>query len=355
MKTLLLIVLTLVSLLPTISKAQKSTPLVVFESTLKVSAMGEEVFYYGFKAGDQLLIDLEEVKGKELKEFEVSEYPSSSKFMDYKTKKITGKTIQIQSTAIYKFRLSNSSISGRICKIKLQRIPADNQSFNSTVNWKIKYDTTFYNENEKYLVARDTIIENTIPQHVERVFSKTAINGKPNRSTVSFALPAGTISWSYYLGVGKDAEDCYRKAEEKAKTMKSTLTTAANLADGASKLIPNGSMAMAALALRGISAFTIPQADNVQFYITDLANTQLFVNGQTPSTVFTYGNGPLCYGQMKGMINGQAYFCLLNDNIREGIDVTIRLSAVVVRERWAERTVKKFRVATSQQPFLAGN
>jgi hypothetical protein len=355
MKTFLLILFALVFTLPTLCKAQNQAPVVVFESTLKVSGMGEEVFYYGFKAGDQLVIDLEEVKGKELKEFEVSEYPSSSKFMDYKTKKISGKTIQIQSTAIYKFRLSNSAISGRICRIKLQRIPADALAFNTTVNWKAQYDTTYFTENEKYLISRDTAVESIIPQAIERVHSQTATNGKPNKSTIFFTLPQGAISWSYYLGVGKDSEEVFAKAEAKAKQSKAQLQAGAKLANGLSKLDPTGSMVMASIAMQGMATFGVANlADNIQYWVTDQPNAQLFMAGQ-PFNTYQQGNGPLCYGQMKAPLAGMVYLCLLNDNIREGIDVNIRVSAVTVKEQWGIRTVKKYRVATRQQPFLAGN
>ena len=67
--------------------AAAQTPVDVAESTLKVGALSEEVFYYGFAAGDQLIFNFEEVKGKELKELEIVELPGTSKFMDYKTKK----------------------------------------------------------------------------------------------------------------------------------------------------------------------------------------------------------------------------------------------------------------------------
>ena len=66
----------------------------VAETTLKIGGLGgEEVFYYGFTEGDQLIFNFEEVKGKELKEVEIIELPSSSKFMDYKSKKIENKIL----------------------------------------------------------------------------------------------------------------------------------------------------------------------------------------------------------------------------------------------------------------------
>jgi hypothetical protein len=41
----------------------------VAETTLKIDGLGgEEVFYYGFAEGDQLIFNFQEVNGKELKE-----------------------------------------------------------------------------------------------------------------------------------------------------------------------------------------------------------------------------------------------------------------------------------------------
>lgn len=96
----------------------------ITENALKVGGLGEEVFYYGFTEGDQLIFNFQELNGKELKEVEIVELPSSSKFMDYKTSRIENKVLNVTRTGIYKFRFSNSALGGRICKVKIQRIPA---------------------------------------------------------------------------------------------------------------------------------------------------------------------------------------------------------------------------------------
>ena len=60
----------------------------VAEITLKIGGHGDEVFYYGFAEGDQLVFNFQEVNGKELKEIEIIELPYSYKFMDYNSKKL---------------------------------------------------------------------------------------------------------------------------------------------------------------------------------------------------------------------------------------------------------------------------
>ena len=108
----------------------------------------EEVFHYGLSAGDKLIFNFEEVNKKEMKEVEIMELPSSSKFMDYKTKKIENKTIDIVNTGIYKFRFSNSTVFPRVCKFSVQRIPANEstRNFNTTVYTHIVNDTIFATE-----------------------------------------------------------------------------------------------------------------------------------------------------------------------------------------------------------------
>src|SRR5262245_18057972 len=115
--------LILYGLLPVaVSYAQK--PIDVAESSVKVGIKGEEMVYYGFAEGDQLIFSFEEASGKETKEVEIVEMPSSSKFSEFKTRKIENKTTNVARTGIYKFRFANSALIPRVCKFKIQRIPA---------------------------------------------------------------------------------------------------------------------------------------------------------------------------------------------------------------------------------------
>ncbi len=61
-KLKVLFFLCLFSCSPNISRAQSIVE--VAESTLKVSGLGEEVFYYGFAEGDKLIFDLKRLMAK---------------------------------------------------------------------------------------------------------------------------------------------------------------------------------------------------------------------------------------------------------------------------------------------------
>jgi len=74
------------------SEIKSQTTINLAESTLKVNGLSDEEFYFGFAEGDQIVFNFKELRGKELKEIEIIELPSSSKFMDFKSKKIENKT-----------------------------------------------------------------------------------------------------------------------------------------------------------------------------------------------------------------------------------------------------------------------
>ena len=84
---------TILAFLTVMSVFGQLQPVDVAELTIKVGAMGSEELFYGFAEGDQIVFNFEELKGKELKELEIIELPSSSKFMDYKTTKIVDKKV----------------------------------------------------------------------------------------------------------------------------------------------------------------------------------------------------------------------------------------------------------------------
>ena len=192
-KTLLLILICCCSYAGTFGQAIID----VAENTVKVNALGgEEVFYYGFAEGDEIIFNFEEANRKELKEVEILEYPSSSKFMDYKTKKIENKRIHVNKTGIYKFRFQNSSLAGRICRIKIQRIPASTatKNFNTTVYWKTLYDTTYSQVEERYVEKSDTSAIQFFSQTV-KVPANSGTAGS-HKVVLELPLPQHTIAWA---------------------------------------------------------------------------------------------------------------------------------------------------------------
>jgi len=338
MKISTLSITILLTLIVTMSFGQ--TPIDIAESTLKVSAFGEEVFYYGLAEGDQLIFNFEEVNGKELKELEITELPSSSKFMDYKTKKVENKTLTITKTGIYKFRFANSALTGRICKFKIQRIPANEttKKFNTNVYWKDIFDTTYTMEQERYLVKADTIISNLTDQ-VAKVHSVGNVNG--NRTSFNFTIPENTIAWSYYIGVDQAGMQAFEKAtKDLSKSVCPILFR-----------MP-GYGPMAALALGGVSYLSqIQSGEDIDFYIVDNNNVNLFLQNQQFSYI-RKGKVVNDYSKMAAPLYGMYNMCLSNDNAVLGVDVLVKITAVIVNKQWGNRQVQKMHIASRQEAYL---
>lgn len=313
------------------SKLFGQTPVDVSESTLKIGGLGEEVFYYGFAEGDQLIFNFEEVNGKELKEFEIIELPSSSKFMDYKTKKIESKTLNISRTAIYKFRFSNSALGGRVCKFKIQRIPASEtmKNFNTNVYWKTVYDTTYTTEQEKYLIKTDTTVSN-ITDQLAKVHSGGNLNG--NRTTFNFTLPDNTVAWSYYIGVDQAGQQAYQNAVDEISNKAAPLVSK----------IP-GYGPLAALALGGASFLTVCQkGEDIDFY---------FLEAQT-SAIIKKGKVINDYSKMTTPLKGNFLVYLDNDNAITGVTVAVKITAIIVNQQWGTRPIQKMHLKSRQEAFL---
>src|SRR6187401_1772887 len=197
------------SLSVVVSYGQK--PVDVAESSVKVGIKGEKEVYFGFAEGDKLIFSFEETNGKEMKEVEIVEMPSSSKFLEFKTSKIDNKTINVARTGIYKFRFANSALLPRVCKFKIQRIPAGaaTQSFNTTVYFDEYNDTTYTNEVETFIDRSDTVINNFQDRTI-KVNPLTAPGS--SKVTFNFTLPENTVAWSYYVCAGEGGQQVYQEA-----------------------------------------------------------------------------------------------------------------------------------------------
>jgi hypothetical protein len=317
----------------------------VSDATLKVNASGgEEIFYYGFAEGDKMIFHFEEVNGKELKEIEISEYGGSSKFMDYKTNEIEKHVINVTRTAIYKFRLTNSAPNARVCHVKIQRIPANKatKNFNTSVFWRTVQDTLYTLKNEQYLAKSDTFAQE-IYAACPQLSSKLAINGNKNRQVVDFTLPKNTISWSFYIGTGSEAQVEYERAQH---------DFAKNAAIALVKMPGYGPMA--ALAISGVSYFNHVQGeDNVKYWL--LSNSEsvaAFEAGQSTFQDYKKGDVITEASQMKTPLEGKVHLGILNDNTIDPIRVTIKATAIVVEQDWQTRTVQEMQLVSKQEPYL---
>lgn len=351
MKTTLI---TLFSILSIFKLSAQTQPIDVADLTIKIGSMGSENLFYGFAEGDQIVFSFKELKGKELKDIEIIELPGHSKFMDFKSSHIENKTISVNQKAIFQFRFNNGSVGGRICKVKIQRIPKSEEliSFNTNWEWKtmydttyvpytedslVGYDTTYVQKTKKDLVKIDTLVTELFTKS-ERVHSETAI-GKSQYAFLNVHLPENTylpnllftyestevIAWSYWIGVGQKSADEYERANNK---LSKGIMALGSL---------TGYGALATLAATGISFFSVPSVgDNVNYKFLTVQN------GVTKT--FDFGNGIAAYGRNTEFLQGGFTIQLYNDNFMEGIDVEVKLVCIQLRKTWEDIEYTKEKV-----------
>ncbi|HET6995864.1 MAG TPA: hypothetical protein VFI06_12820 [Chitinophagaceae bacterium] len=314
----------------------------ITENTFKISALSEEVFYFGLAQGDQLIFDFEEEKGKELKEIEIIELPSSSKFTDYKTKKIENKTIDIQRTGIYKFRFANSSIGGRICKFKLQRIPFDEttRNFNTTISWRTVYDSTPVTTQERYLVRRAYVPKTIIEPSEFYVNSgrNSLFQGGKSRISLPIILPKNTVEWYYSFSAS-------RNKEEITQTKNSF-----SLIGQLTKLVDNsGTLKIS------IDMLTKPPGGNVcDVYLLN-ANSRITFEEKNDFLQYPEGsreNFTSGVVRIRSTLFQNGYLGVKNPDSGYGIHVFIEAVAITMEEEWGVRDVTSYSVSTRLEAYL---
>jgi hypothetical protein len=322
-----------------ISDLYAQTPIDVAESTLKVGAFGEEFFVFGFAEGDQLVFNFEEANGKEIKELEIIEMPSSSKFMDYKTKKIENKIIRIAKTGIYKFRFANGGLGVKLCKYKIQRIPASpaTQQFDPTVYWHTINDTTYTTTQETFLSKADTVITN----FQDRVVKVNALSGSTtNKAVFNFVLPENTIAWSYYVTADPAGLKVYEDAGK-------------NLAPVSGSIIAKFPLygPLGALSLNKDSYLTkLSSGEDISYWIVEGDNSNLFLNG-AQFRFIKKGKAINDFSRMD-FRKGSLFFCFSNDNATEAVTVTVKITSIHINEFLDTRPVKIIQVVPKTEMYL---
>ena len=358
MKNLLALLIAFSSILTT--NAQTQAALDVADITLRIGAKSEESLYYGFTEGDQIVFNFREINGNELKEIEIVALPESSKFKDYEVKEVHNKTIKVNQKGIFKFYFHNSALlKGRVCAIKIQRIPknAASANFNTGVKWVEKLDTTYelktetvYNSPDKQAIRKKLVSVDTnvvsVVDRTERVSSMSKL-GNSNMQYISVKLPQNTyypdannpyqktevVSWAYAITVGGSGQAWYKSGNENAglKVATTVAKTAAGMAVKAG-VVSTGYGALAILAIEGVSVFSNqPPGDNVKFGVMANINNQIIF--------LDSGNSVAASGRVTQYTQGEYTIKLENDNYVEGINVDVKVIAITVTQKFDNETI----------------
>lgn len=314
-------------------------PILITETTISLNANSAEELFFSFAEGDIIEFDFEMVRGKNIKEFEIFELPNNKVFSEFKVEGFSKKQIHVRNKGIYKFRFYSSSMTKRVCKIKLFRIPANESTKNFNTNWKWQTvrDTTYtpytvdsisgykkikYKEKVKELVKTENV-EDILFNKSQRVHSLTNQNSSstylkvdlPN-AVVSGLREEKVIAWAYWIGVGQEAQQSY---QENVKSV-------GQLANGLASLYGTP---LGGLAVGAITDLLIPKTGEAVFYtfINDFKNLEAFLHGQ-PFYAFDSGKGIAAYGKNSNITQGTFFIGLRNDNQFLGIDVDVKVVAV---------------------------
>nr|WP_321237558.1 hypothetical protein [uncultured Psychroserpens sp.] len=315
-------------------------PILVTESTIILDLDESKEIYFSFAEGDEIIFDMEMVKGKHIKEIEIIEMPSNTLLTEFKTKGISDKRIQIRNKGIYKFRFYSSSLTRRVCKVKIHRIPASetDKTFNTNWKWETRRDTTYIQYQEDSLVGYQTLkYKETVKElkdtKIEEImlFEKSQkvhsfYNENVSKAYLKVDLPflnntqlrkETLIAWSYWIGVGQEGQEAYKR----------NLKLVSDVAGKAANIYYR--TPLAGLAVGAISDFFIPQTgeDVAYYFIRDFQNTQKFMSGQQ-FYLMDQGKGKAAYGRNDKLKQGSFYIGLANDNEFRGIDVDVKVLAV---------------------------
>lgn len=336
MKTTITLILAITSALFSLAQTE---PILISEQTIKVRKAQE--FYFGFAAGDEIIFDMEVLKGKNIKEVEIIEYPSTSKFYDFKSKGIHQKRIKVNKTAIYKFTIKGGGVKTKVCRATISRIPASQEfvNFDTSVKWKTRLDSTYIQRFSKELISIDTSVV-AITDRVERVHSQTNLDN-PNWSSFNITLPPNErtklstkelVSWGYWIGVGNEGQAAYEK--EKKRFL---LKTASKL----SAIDPVGGLALGGYAI----LVNPPKGHNVQYQFSGIQNGVVYN--------FVKGNSVISSGRVTDITQGSFTITLQNDNLTKGINVNVKVSAVIVTKQYFNKPYQQLKVKKTEYPVLS--
>lgn len=316
--------------------------ILITEATINLNLEQTKELFFSLAKGDIIELDLEMIKGKHVKEVEISELSGNTIFSEFKVKKIENKKIQIKTKGLYKFRFYSSSLTKRVCRIKINRIPKNDTTRDFNTNWQWKtvrdtiytpytidsiagYSTVKYKETVRELVQKMTV-EDLLFNKNQKVHSLTNLQND-NKTFLRVDLPntinselieEQIIAWAYWIGVGEEAQRAYRENSNSASEL-------------VKEVASFFSSPLGGLAIGAISDLAIPKTghDIAYVFIPDYENAMRYTKG-LDYMQFDMGKGIAAYGRNSNIKEGTFYIGLYNDNISLGLDVDVKV--VVVKE-----------------------
>lgn len=313
----------------------------VAELELKIAPGKTEELLYGFAEGDKILFSVEEASDKTIHEVTVLEYPDSQKYKAYDIKKEKNREFSVNNKSVYKFTFTNSGNDIRLCKVKIQRVPAKNEmkGFNTSVKWVTVQDTiknsftkdvlagydTLYMQKTRRVVDFQKKYEEVVLDKNQRVDAKTTFG--ESKTNVAFTLPANfsakdetkkVVAWAYWVGVGEESNEYWK---QNRKMIVGAIQGATTMFSSPLGGIAAGVITNLALPVNG---------EDVEYALATEQNNKLFMEGK-PYKSFDKGKGIAAYKRFTdtSMLQGKYCVLLANDNLVQAIDVNVKVSAII--------------------------
>lgn len=339
-------------LLPFVLHAQQ--PLTVADMTLRLSGKDTKELFYSFAAGDEILFSFFETENRLLQDVQISSWPEQVRFAARDIADTRDQKIMVPATGVYRFRFSNAA-GERLCRIAIQRRPAseDLRMYDTGVRWEERIDTFYVKGKDerpastdlpevktRRVLAKTDTSAVTVLEKTERIFSRSGKVYGSNMSETKFRLPENryfpnrqnplsvseVTSWAYWIGVGDEADRSYQDANLKAVS---------KVADAASGLglMSGGYGALALLAVKGVTLFSNPpKGDNARFALWNDSGKQI-----------DNGNSIVAYRRMESPLQGHFTLQLTNDNMVDGINVTVKILAIVQSQTYRDEAYTSYR------------
>ena len=314
-------------------EARPVEPVLVTDQTVRIR--GEQRFFYALETGDVLWLEAKSVKGKPLRQVSVWVYGQQEPiWTSSKGEAAVQANIPVDRRAVYEIRIQAGGQKTVQLTLKRQPKYESRTNFDTQVEWKTITDTIRRSYRAETQMVYDTSyptqyrrVHYRTAQHIhpladrtERVHSKTHLQ-QENYNTLSFQLPTlrqdetqeeTLLGMAFWIGVGQEGLEQY------TKELKKFLGTAA--AQVAKKNLLAG-LALGAYAV----AVNPPQGDNIHYQWTDQT-------GQ----VLDQGNVTAAYGRFGLPLKGPLQLTLTNDNLLNGLNVSVKLVAVVETRYYRE-------------------
>lgn len=304
--------------------AQNSIP--VADQTFKMD--GDHVFTYALAQGDDVLLRMEVLVGKQVRHVEFAQHNGPVLFTTYALDTALEKSIRIPQTGVYQLIVRERGMGKKVCRFTVHRVPAGplTERMDTRVPWDIQQYPQYREQRRMILTGKKPGIS-SLGGQVNVSASKMGL--KSPVGTYQFTLPPHTVNWAYRISVGQALAEARKKDADQ-------LTGALN--SGAAKLLAvTPPTALAAFALGMAIDLTVPKVgESVEYALMSGENLEKFKKREPYQAYIWQGSVSTDVQRRFAPLEGTYYFAFRTSNWIDDITVNIDIEAVTETPIYAE-------------------